>query len=164
MALLTDAIDIHTLAKQMGKSVAMIERHYSKLTATMAASILATEYQTKDRLRLGEKMKRFLMSIALCTVIVPHISYAQSMPIRPAECYGYMSALFKQYVPNESAPLASMKRRFISESKRVNPQIDFDSGAFMGEMEFKKLDMTQQAEASKRILKSCLDLRNRIAQ
>jgi len=33
--------DIHTLAKQMGTSVLMLERHYSKLTATMAASRLA---------------------------------------------------------------------------------------------------------------------------
>lgn len=33
--------DIHTLSKQMGNSVAMIERHYSKLTATMAAGQLA---------------------------------------------------------------------------------------------------------------------------
>ena len=34
-------IDIHTLAKQMGTSVAMWERHYSKLTATLAAGRLA---------------------------------------------------------------------------------------------------------------------------
>ena len=33
--------DIHTLAKQMGTSVVMLERHYSKLTATMAAAELA---------------------------------------------------------------------------------------------------------------------------
>lgn len=33
--------DIHTLAKQMGTSVLMLERHYSKLTATMAAEKLA---------------------------------------------------------------------------------------------------------------------------
>ncbi len=33
--------DIHTLARQMGTSVAMLERHYSKLTATMAADRLA---------------------------------------------------------------------------------------------------------------------------
>ena len=33
--------DIHTLSKQMGNSAAMIERHYSKLTATMAAEQLA---------------------------------------------------------------------------------------------------------------------------
>ena len=33
--------DIHTLSKQMGTSVAMLERHYSKLTATMAARKLA---------------------------------------------------------------------------------------------------------------------------
>ena len=33
--------DIHTLSKQMGKSAAMIERHLSKLTATMAADRLA---------------------------------------------------------------------------------------------------------------------------
>ena len=32
---------IHTLAKQMGTSVAMLERHYSKLTATLAAGRLA---------------------------------------------------------------------------------------------------------------------------
>jgi integrase len=31
--------DIHTLARQMGTSVVMLERHYSKLTATMAAEL-----------------------------------------------------------------------------------------------------------------------------
>jgi len=38
---LARGIDIHTLAKQMGTSVGMIERHYSKMTATMAADKLA---------------------------------------------------------------------------------------------------------------------------
>jgi hypothetical protein len=38
---LENRTDIHTLAKQMGNSAAMIERHYSKLTATMAADRLA---------------------------------------------------------------------------------------------------------------------------
>ena len=33
--------DIHTLSKQMGTSVRMLEAHYSKLTATMAAERLA---------------------------------------------------------------------------------------------------------------------------
>ncbi len=40
-ALLYDKVNIHTLSKQMGNSAAMIERHYSKLTATMAAEQLA---------------------------------------------------------------------------------------------------------------------------
>jgi integrase len=40
-ALLNRKVDIHTLSKQMGNSAAMIERHYSKLTATMAADKLA---------------------------------------------------------------------------------------------------------------------------
>lgn len=34
-------VDIHTLAKQLGSSAAMIERYYSKLTATLAAERLA---------------------------------------------------------------------------------------------------------------------------
>jgi integrase len=38
---LLDGTDIHTLAKQMGTSVRMLELHYSKLTATMAAERLA---------------------------------------------------------------------------------------------------------------------------
>ena len=38
---LLSGTDIHTLAKQMGTSVAMLEKHYSKLTATMAAAELA---------------------------------------------------------------------------------------------------------------------------
>ena len=33
--------DIHTLAKQMGTSVLMLERFYSKLNATLAAAQLA---------------------------------------------------------------------------------------------------------------------------
>jgi integrase len=38
---LLNGTNIHTLAKQMGTSVVMLERHYSKLTATMAAQQLA---------------------------------------------------------------------------------------------------------------------------
>lgn len=38
---LLSGTDIHTLARQMGTSVLMLERHYSKLTATMAAGQLA---------------------------------------------------------------------------------------------------------------------------
>lgn len=41
LELLEHNTDIHTLAKQMGNSAAMIERHYSKLTPTMAAERLA---------------------------------------------------------------------------------------------------------------------------
>lgn len=41
LELLENKTDIHTLAKQMGNSAAMIDRHYSKLTATMAADRLA---------------------------------------------------------------------------------------------------------------------------
>ena len=41
LELLNRKTDIHTLAKQVGSSAAMIERHYSKLTATMAAEKLA---------------------------------------------------------------------------------------------------------------------------
>ena len=41
LELLRASTDIHTLAKQMGNSAAVIERHYSKMTATMAAERLA---------------------------------------------------------------------------------------------------------------------------
>jgi integrase len=41
LELLENGTDIHTLAKQMGNSALMIEQHYSKLTATMAADRLA---------------------------------------------------------------------------------------------------------------------------
>lgn len=41
LELLNNKTDIHTLSKQMGNSAAIIERHYSKLTATMAAKMLA---------------------------------------------------------------------------------------------------------------------------
>jgi hypothetical protein len=39
--MLRGEVDIHTLNNQMGNSAAMIERHYSKLTATMVAVRLA---------------------------------------------------------------------------------------------------------------------------
>jgi hypothetical protein len=41
LELLENKTDIHTLSKQMGNSAAMIDRLYSKLTATMAADRLA---------------------------------------------------------------------------------------------------------------------------
>ena len=39
-ALLNDGIDIHTLAIQMGISIAMIERHYSHLTPRLRKEML----------------------------------------------------------------------------------------------------------------------------
>lgn len=36
LALHSGEVDIHTLARQVGNSASMIERHYSKLTARMA--------------------------------------------------------------------------------------------------------------------------------
>lgn len=39
--LVVDKVSIHTLAVQMGTSVGMIEKHYSHLTAQMAADVLA---------------------------------------------------------------------------------------------------------------------------
>lgn len=41
LALTDGMVDIHTLARQMGTSVGMLEKHYSKLTATLAAEKLA---------------------------------------------------------------------------------------------------------------------------
>ena len=41
MSLMDGQMDMHTLAKQMGTSIAMLEQHYSKMTATMAAERLA---------------------------------------------------------------------------------------------------------------------------
>jgi integrase len=41
LALMRGEVDIHTLSRQLGSSVTMIERYYSKLTATMAADRLA---------------------------------------------------------------------------------------------------------------------------
>ena len=38
---LLNGTEIHTLVRQIGTSVAMLERHYSKLTETMAAANLA---------------------------------------------------------------------------------------------------------------------------
>ncbi len=39
--LIGNRTDLHTLAKQMGNSATVIEKHYSKLTATLAAERLA---------------------------------------------------------------------------------------------------------------------------
>ncbi len=41
MSLLDGHLDMHTLARQMGTSIGMLEQHYSKMTATMAADRLA---------------------------------------------------------------------------------------------------------------------------
>jgi hypothetical protein len=41
LELIENKSNIHILSKQMGNSAAMIERYYSKLTATLAAEGLA---------------------------------------------------------------------------------------------------------------------------
>jgi hypothetical protein len=46
---LISGTDIHTLAKQMGTSVLMLERHYSKLPATTAAARLGFIFLLLER-------------------------------------------------------------------------------------------------------------------
>ena len=41
LALLNDGMDVHTLARQMGTSIAMIEKHYSHLTPRLRKDVLA---------------------------------------------------------------------------------------------------------------------------
>ncbi len=41
LALLGDGMDVHTLARQMGTSIMMIERHYSHLTPRLRKDVLA---------------------------------------------------------------------------------------------------------------------------
>ena len=41
LSLMDGQMDMHTLAMQMGTSIALLEQHYSKMTATMAAERLA---------------------------------------------------------------------------------------------------------------------------
>lgn len=56
MALLKDGISIYDLAKQMGTSVLMIERHYSHLTPSMKAEIFAGKrYDKKPSNRAPSK-------------------------------------------------------------------------------------------------------------
>ncbi len=38
---LSEGVDIHTLARQMGTSITMLEKHYSKLTPMLSAEKLA---------------------------------------------------------------------------------------------------------------------------
>lgn len=49
---------IHTLSKQMGNSAAVIERHYSKLTAMMAADRLVDQASLKMTLSEPEIPRR----------------------------------------------------------------------------------------------------------
>ena len=46
-ALLTDKMDVYTLAKQMGTSVKMIEMHYGHLNPTLKAEVIAGKRYTK---------------------------------------------------------------------------------------------------------------------
>jgi hypothetical protein len=41
MIIILGQVHMHTLAKHMGTSIGMLEQHYSKMTATMAADRLA---------------------------------------------------------------------------------------------------------------------------
>lgn len=56
--LMIDKVDIHTLAVQMGTSVGMIEKHYSHLTAAMAADVLAGRRHDPDKAAESRKVKK----------------------------------------------------------------------------------------------------------
>lgn len=55
--LMIDKVDIHTLAVQMGTSVGMIEKHYSHLTAAMAADVLAGRKHDPEKAAAKRKAK-----------------------------------------------------------------------------------------------------------
>lgn len=54
-SLLTDAMDVHTLAKQMGTSVKMIEQHYGHIAPAMKADVIAGERMGKRRVAAEQK-------------------------------------------------------------------------------------------------------------
>ena len=55
-ALLNDGMDIHTLAIQMGTSIAMIERHYSHLTPRLRKEMLTGKRYELSRDQYEEKV------------------------------------------------------------------------------------------------------------
>ena len=55
-ALLNDGMDIHTLAIQMGTSIAMIERHYSHLTPRLRKEMLTGKRYELSRDEYEEKV------------------------------------------------------------------------------------------------------------
>jgi hypothetical protein len=55
-ALVNDGMDIHALAKQMGTSIGMIERHYSHLTPRMKKDMFTgTRYELSAEEFAAEK-------------------------------------------------------------------------------------------------------------
>ena len=56
--LMVDKVSIHTLAVQMGTSVGMIEKHYSHLTAQMAADVLAGPRHDPAKVAAAKATKR----------------------------------------------------------------------------------------------------------
>ena len=55
-ALLNDGMDIHTLAIQMGTSIAMIERHYSHLTPRLRKEMLTGKRYELSKEEFEEKV------------------------------------------------------------------------------------------------------------
>lgn len=53
-----DKVPVHTLAVQMGTSVGMIEKHYSHLTAAMAADVLAGRRHDPEKAAARRKAKK----------------------------------------------------------------------------------------------------------
>lgn len=91
---------------------------------------------------------------------------ATSMPIQPAQCYGYMSALFSQdiYARKENILLHGEKPDFVAASERAHPQLDFAAEALAGERWYQRLRGKRQITKSMELLDSCMELRRRVAQ
>ena len=111
----------------------------------------------------GAVMKNILLiSAAALISLSVNAQVGTTMAISPSQCYGFVEEGYKTLQPSYLNVWQSKKESFINAHKRMYPKQDFDSGVFMGEMNFK---MFQQAGAKATLndtLKKCLALSKEI--
>lgn len=81
-----------------------------------------------------------------------------TMDISPSQCYGYVEEAYKTLSPSDLTFWRNKKQSFVAAHQRMYPKQDFDSGVFMGEMNFKMFQQAGAKETERDTLKKCFAL------
>jgi hypothetical protein len=108
-------------------------------------------------------MKNILLISSI--VLISFSANAQvgvTMDISPSQCYGYVEEAYKTLSPSDLSFWQNKKQSFINAHKKMYPKQDFNSGVFMGEMNFKMFQQAGAKEIEKDTLKKCFALSKQI--
>jgi len=106
--------------------------------------------------------KNILINAITLITLSANAQIGTTMDISPSQCYGFIEEGYKTLNPPGLNMWRNKKESFINAHKKMYPKQDFDSGVFIGEMNFKMFQQARAKETLEDTIKKCLALSEKL--